>query len=254
MKAGPVLRARNLNLQRGSRPIYFDLSLDFGTGITAVLGPNGVGKTTLLEALSDPTSVKDGLIELEGRTVGSDLQPAEYFARTGFMPQKWAFYRGFSVQESITYSAWLKGLSSSQARSATVAVLKDLDLESVAKERVHRLSGGVQQRVGIAESFVHAPSVVFLDEPTVGLDPEQRHVVREYLKMQATSKTVVVSTHLTDDVEAIADRVVVISDGRVVFDAPPHALAARATTSGSAVPSVEAGYLKVIQARNQVGS
>lgn len=246
VEEGPVLRAQKLTLQRGSRSIYSDFSLEFSTGITAILGPNGIGKTTLLEALADPTTIQQGRVEVKDGLVGSDVTPAEYFAAIGFLPQKWTSYRGFTVRDSVFYVAWLKGLNASRARPAVGSVLADLNLQHLSKERVHKLSGGMQQRVGIAEAFVHEPAVVLLDEPTVGLDPEQRNVVRRYLKAQSDSRAVIVSTHLTDDIEAIADRVIVISNGGAVFDGTPAELAACGDGTAVAATGVEAGYLEVV--------
>jgi ABC-2 type transport system ATP-binding protein len=248
--AGPVLRAQNLFLQRGSRPIYADFSLDLDVGVTAILGPNGIGKTTLLEAMADPATITRGELILGGDRVGAHVPLSRYFARTGFLPQKWSSYRGFTVRDTIAYVAWLKGLGGKEASSAVRRVLSDLDLERLATERVHKLSGGVQQRVGVAEAFVHAPDAVFLDEPTVGLDPEQRNVVRRYLRKQADARAVVVSTHLTDDVEAIADRVIVVSGGHAIFDGTPAELAGAGVSGTAAATAIEAGYLEVVRRIN----
>jgi len=247
MKKGPVLRAIDLSLQRGSRFIYEDFSIDLEIGLTAVLGPNGVGKTTLLEALSDPATIRRGEVRLNDEPFERGSGDAPYFARTGFLPQKWTSYRGFSVRDTVSYVAWLKGLDSRASNDAVARVLRDLDLEHLARERVHKLSGGIQQRVGLAEAFVHDPLLVLLDEPTVGLDPEQRSIVRRYLKNEAKTKAIVLSTHLTDDVEAIADRVVVVLKGSIVFDGTPDELVALNTAAENNTAGIEAGYLEVIR-------
>jgi ABC-type multidrug transport system ATPase subunit len=254
MSSGPVLRAQHLALHRGSRSIYSDFSLDLSYGVTAVLGPNGIGKTTLLEALADPEGIRRGTLELDGRRLGRELRIARYFAETGYLPQKWSSYRGFTVRDSISYVSWLKGLRRAASRDATNRVLRELDLENLASRRVHKLSGGMQQRVGIAEAFVHSPRMVFLDEPTVGLDPEQRAVVRSYLRAQALTCGVVISTHLTDDVEAIADRVIVLSGGQAIFDGSPAELAALSRSSELNSSPLEAGYLEVVRRANGVSA
>jgi ABC-2 type transport system ATP-binding protein len=250
---GPALRAVSIRLLRGPRAVYSDFSIDIGTGLTAVLGPNGVGKSTLLEGLTDPSVLVGGHIEINGLTVHGDVTIEDYFRRTGFLPQRLDFYRGFTVRDTVEYTAWLKGLTSRDARRATSAVLEDLDLVSFASTRVHKLSGGLQQRVGIAEAFVNGPEVVVLDEPTVGLDPEQRDVVRRYLKAAAATRTIIVSTHLTDDVQSVADRVVVVSGGGAIFDGTPSELASQAGRGEHGGTALEAGYLEVVR-RNQSGN
>jgi ABC-2 type transport system ATP-binding protein len=250
----PVLRAVDVTLGRGTRVIYRDFTLSLERGITMILGPNGTGKTTLLEHLVDPRDLLDGHLEFEGRAVGADLPLRDYFARLGFLPQKWVAYGGFTVRDVLRYSAWVKGLSSRESRLAADRALEAFGLASRSRTLVGRLSGGLQQRVGIAEAFVHGPSLVLLDEPTVGLDPEQRSVVRRYLRAQAHSAAIVVSTHLTDDVEAIADRVVVVADGVVLFDGTPAELAELGASGGGPGSRLEAGYLAVIGQRSGVAS
>ncbi|MBF4625208.1 ABC transporter ATP-binding protein [Clavibacter sp. VKM Ac-2872] len=244
----PVLEAVDITLGRGSRIIYKNFNITLRQGITMVLGPNGTGKTTLLEHLASPRDILDGHLELQGRPVGSDLPLRDYFARIGFLPQKWESYSGFTVIDTLEYVAWLKGLSSPKARSAAQEALVAFGLTDHAKTSVAKLSGGLQQRVGIAEAFVSNPDIVLLDEPTVGLDPEQRSLVRKYLKSNAQSKAIVVSTHLTDDVDAIADRVIVVADGVALFDGTPAELAQRGETMNGDDSPLEAGYLSIVGA------
>ncbi|TPG05170.1 ATP-binding cassette domain-containing protein [Curtobacterium flaccumfaciens] len=244
---GPALRAVEISLQRGSRAIYSNFTIEFGRGLTAVLGPNGIGKSTLLEGLTDPARLTTGRLEYDGLVVGKELRAEEYFRNIGFLPQRLDFYRGFTVRETVEYAAWLKGMNSRAARKAADSVLAELDLAAYAKTRVHKLSGGMQQRVGIAETFVNQPAIVVLDEPTVGLDPEQRDLVRRYLKDAAAVRTIIVSTHLTDDVKAIADRVVVISGGGAIFDGKPDELASRAEGADPSGSGLEAGYLEIVR-------
>ncbi|WP_435740150.1 ATP-binding cassette domain-containing protein [Clavibacter nebraskensis] len=244
--AQPVLEVVDIALGRGSRIIYKHFNITLRQGITMILGPNGTGKTTLLEHLVNPDDMLDGHLVLHGRRVGQALPMQDYYGRLGFLPQKWESYSGFSVSDSLEYVAWLKGLSSTAAKRAASESLAAFGLSGHAKMSVSKLSGGLQQRVGIAEAFVNDPDVVLLDEPTVGLDPEQRSLVRKYLKANAESKAIVVSTHLTDDVDAIADRVIVVADGVALFDGTPGELAERGETDKGHNSPLEAGYLSIV--------
>jgi ABC-2 type transport system ATP-binding protein len=241
----PLLSAESLTLYRGRRLIYNDLSVSFRTGVTAILGPNGAGKTTLIEGLLDPGRERRGRILLQGAIVPEQVSLRKYFSQVGHMPQSWAYFAGFTVQESVEYAAWLKGVGSRQLRLAAEESIDRVGLTAERGVKVRKLSGGMRQRVGLAEALVHDPKVVFLDEPTVGLDPSQRAMFREVLRTRGQGRSVVLSTHLTEDVEAIADRVIVVSDGQIVFDGSPSSLAARAKTVGNS-SQLEAGYLAVI--------
>ncbi|WP_375404934.1 ATP-binding cassette domain-containing protein [uncultured Amnibacterium sp.] len=245
---GPVLTAESLSLHRGRRRIYEDLHLSFDVGVTALLGPNGAGKTTLIEGLLAPERAAQGRVLFRGQAVPSTVPLREFLSKVGHMPQAWAFYSGFTALETVEYMGWLKGLTSSQARAAAVSALAWVDLTAQQDVRVRRLSGGMRQRVGLAETFVNNPEVVLLDEPTVGLDPAQRAMFRDFIRSRSTDRAIVISTHLTDDVAVLADRVVVVDAGRVVFDGTVDQLTERAGPGDASASAIEAGYLAVIGA------
>ena len=240
-----ILTCENLTVARGRKLIYRDFSISFGTGVTTILGPNGAGKTTLLEALVRPDRVKDGRVFLDSQEVFSDVQLPEFLERLGYMPQKWAFYRGFSVRDSLRYTAWLKRLPANDVEYAVDSSLAWVDLMDQRNEKIRRLSGGMRQRVGLAEAFVNAPRAVLLDEPTVGLDPAQRAMFRRFVRDRSEGRAVILSTHLTDDVEAMADRVVVIANGKLAFDGSPFELK-KLGRAAEGFTALEAGYLSVI--------
>jgi ABC-2 type transport system ATP-binding protein len=240
-----ILRAERISLARGRRRIYEDLNLSFGQGITAILGPNGAGKTTLLEGLLRPGDLGGGSLSLDGEYVPHDLSVSAFLKQVGHMPQDWRFFTPFTVQESVQYVAWLKQLPRASVEEAVVRVLRATDLLEQREAKIRKLSGGMRQRVGLAEAFVNNPRLVLLDEPTVGLDPGQRALFRQYVRAQANDRAVVLSTHLTDDVDAIADRVLVVSDGTVLFDGSPTSLAELGAGATGMTP-LEAGYLSVV--------
>ncbi|WPR64596.1 ATP-binding cassette domain-containing protein [Glutamicibacter protophormiae] len=246
-----ILSAEALSARRGRRLIYDGLDTSFGPGITAILGPNGAGKTTLFESLLEPTNLHAGSVALNGETINTPSQLRQYYSRIGYMPQNWQYFPGFTVREMIEYGAWLKGVPSKSLNHLAEQAIEWVDLTSSADTRIRKLSGGSRQRVGLAEAFVHNPDVVLLDEPTVGLDPAQRALFRKFLKSRSENRAIVLSTHLTDDVVAIADRVCVVNHGRILFNGTPTELSEKSTDSSSAVSAVESGYLTVISASDE---
>jgi len=242
-----MLSACGLTLRRGRRRVFERLDLTLHPGITVLLGPNGAGKSTLLQALANPRDISSGDLLLDGGSVlESRGSEREYLGDTGFMPQRWRFFPGFTVSESVEYVAWLKRMSRDAIRDAALRALDTVRLSERRHDRVSRLSGGMRQRVGLAETLVNSPAVVLLDEPTVGLDPAQRSVFRAALREGAGDRITLLSTHLTDDVAVLADRVIVIDDGRVLFDGAPADLSARGSGDGEAPSRIESGYLALL--------
>lgn len=171
----------------------------------------------------------------------------KYSRQVGYMPQQWGFYPAFTALESVEYAAWLKGVSSNRLRSVATRALSFVGLLNERSKKVRQLSGGMQQRVGLAESIAHAPRILILDEPTVGLDPVERTRFRKYIQEGGGAESVLFSTHLTDDVQAIADRVLVVRGGSIVFDGTPGELANQAAGHVAGATALEAGYACVIE-------
>lgn len=169
----PILSTRRLSLYRGRRCVYHDLSFSLYEGVTVLLGPNGAGKTTLLEALVSPDRVKRREVLLDEEVVVDGKQLQAYHSRLGYMPQHWQYVAGFTAQESVEYAAWLKNVPSRRTRAAASQALSLVGLADQGKDRVSRMSGGMRQRVGLAEALVNDPRIVLLDEPTVALSDHQ---------------------------------------------------------------------------------
>jgi ABC-2 type transport system ATP-binding protein len=166
----------------------------------------------------------------------------------GYLPQTLGFYRGFTAREYVEYVAWLRRMPSSEIPLAADRALSRVDLADRADTKLRKLSGGMQRRVGVAQAIVNDPRLLLLDEPTVGLDPEQRVGFRELLRELGSDTCVVVSTHLVEDVAHACDTVTIMDEGRVVERTDPHALAARGLDSESAGDSaVERGYTATLR-------
>ena len=243
----PLLTVEELTVRYGKRTIVADLDLDVGVGITALLGPNGAGKSTLLNALAQPRRRNSGTISLSGYVLGSTREAQRrYQSYLGFMPQHWQHFPSFTVMESVEYVGWLKLMKGQKLRERATWALDQVGLLDKQNDQVSKLSGGTRQRVGLAEALVNDPDVILLDEPTVGLDPAQRAAFRTALQAMKSERAVVLSTHLTDDVAAIADRVLVMADGVIHFDGTPTELAGRSNLSGELSTRLEAGYLNAL--------
>ena len=201
------------------------IGLELQPGITGLLGPNGAGKTTLLRILATVLAPDAGRVRLLGLDPQDAGQRVNIRRRLGYLPQDAGLHRGFTAFEFVDYVAILKEMTSAQARHAEVRRVLDLvDLGDVRSRKIKTLSGGMRRRVALAQALLGDPDLLLLDEPTAGLDPEQRLRFRE-LVSAAPHQTVVISTHQTEDVAALCARVVVLDHGTIRFDGAPGDLA-----------------------------
>jgi len=195
------------------------VDLAFQPGITGLLGPNGAGKTTLMRIIATVLAPDDGEVRLLGRSPSTAEALAEVRRRLGYLPQEMGFPRGFTGFGFVDYMAVLKEWTARAGRHDEVRRVLDLvDLGDVATKRVRALSGGQRRRVALAQAMIGDPDLMLLDEPTAGVDPEQRVALRQVLSRAGERSTVLLSTHQTEDVAALCDRVVVLDQGRVRFD------------------------------------
>jgi ABC-2 type transport system ATP-binding protein len=203
-----------------------DATFALSPGVTGLLGPNGAGKTTLLRILATVLAPDGGSV----RMMGSDPASADgrlAIRRTlGYLPQEPGFHRAFTAFDFVDYVAILKEWGDRRARHDEVRrVLTLVGLEAEMHKRIRNMSGGMRRRVAIAQSLIGAPPLLLMDEPTAGLDPEQRLRFRELLSAHAANATVLLSTHQTDDVAALCQHVIVLLDGEVRFAGTPAELA-----------------------------
>jgi ABC-2 type transport system ATP-binding protein len=201
------------------------MTLEAGQGITGFLGPNGAGKTTLLRILATVLSPDAGEVRVLGLDAGRAADLVRIRRRLGYMPQEPGFYKGFTVFEFVDYVAILKEMTERRARHAEVARVLDLvALTDVAGKKIRAVSGGMRRRVALAQALLGDPALLILDEPTAGLDPEQRLRFRERVSELAEDRIVVLSTHQTEDVAALCNRVVVMNHGATLFAGSPRDL------------------------------
>jgi ABC-2 type transport system ATP-binding protein len=224
------------------------VSLAVGPGVFGLLGPNGAGKTSLLRMLATVLPPSSGTVRLLGRDPGGPAARTEIRRRLGYLPQNLGYYPSFTVAEFVEYFALLKEMPADQVPKAVAAAIERVDLGPKARSRLRTLSGGMLRRVGIAQAIVNEPELLLFDEPTAGLDPEQRVGFRSLIRDLGRQATVVVSTHLVEDVGAACSEVGLMAEGRVVFRGTPDELTAQGAGSEAGDSALERGYSAVLAA------
>ena len=224
------------------------VTLETGPGVFGLLGPNGAGKTSLLRMLATVIPPNSGTMRLLGRDPGGYGPRREIRRRLGYLPQHLGYYPGFTVAEFVEYFALLKEMPAARVPAAVAAAVEQVDLGSKAGAKLRTLSGGMLRRVGIAQAIVNEPQLLLLDEPTAGLDPEQRVHFRALLRDLGQCATVVVSTHLVEDVGAACTAVALMDQGRIVVHGTPGELTARGEGFGTGDAPLERGYSAVLTA------
>src|SRR5690349_2169640 len=216
---GSSISLRGVGRAFGATRALADIDLDLEPGVIGLLGPNGAGKTTLLRVLATALSPSQGEVRVLGRDPEVPADRTEIRRGLGYLPQEIGFPRGFTAFGFVDYIALLKEWTEPSARHAEVRrVLDQVGLSGAATKRIRAMSGGQRRRVALAQALLGSPPVLILDEPTTGVDPEQRVTLRGVLAEIARTSIVVLSTHQTEDVAALCERVVVLDRGRVRYD------------------------------------
>jgi ABC-2 type transport system ATP-binding protein len=225
------------------------VSMQAGPGVFGLLGPNGAGKTSLLRMLATVIQPSSGTLRLLGRDPGSYGPRREIRRRLGYLPQNLGYYPGFTVAEFVEYFALLKDMPPDRVPAAVATAVERTGLGDKAQAKLRTLSGGMLRRAGIAQAIVNEPELLLLDEPTAGLDPEQRVAFRILLRDLGERATVIVSTHLVEDVGAACTRVALMNQGKILFYGTPAELTARADgTDAAGDAPLERGYSAVLAA------
>lgn len=216
-----IVEVRDLSFSYGRRRVLTGASWTIGPGVNALLGPNGAGKTTLIKCMVGLARPSHGQVIIDGRGVIDGKVTQELL---GYVPQNPSLPGLAKVRDLVAYAAWLSGVEASRADAAVKAALGKMQVLDLATRRIRTLSGGQRQRVALATGIVHDPRVLILDEPTVGLDPGQRLKLRGVIQQFATERPVLLSTHLTEDVEHLADSVGVLVNGKIQYQGPTSQL------------------------------
>jgi ABC-2 type transport system ATP-binding protein len=225
------------------------VSLTGGPGVFGLLGPNGAGKTSLLRMMATVLPPSSGRMSLLGRDPRGYGPRREIRRRLGYLPQNLGYYPGFTVAEFVEYFALLKEMPAKQVPLAVATAVERVGLADRARTKLRTLSGGMLRRAGIAQAIVNEPELLLLDEPTAGLDPEQRLEFRALLRDMGQRATVIVSTHLVEDVGAACTEVALMDKGKIVFHGTPTDLIARGEGTGAAGDApLERGYSAVLAA------
>ena len=190
-----------------------DFSLELGE-VHALLGENGAGKTTFIRMLCGILKPTNGTVTFDGMDVSSE----EYRAILGYLPQEFGYYPDFTGMDFLLYMSSLKGLTKTTAKRKAIKLFELVNLSDCAKKKIKTYSGGMKQRLGIAQALLNDPKVIILDEPTAGLDPKERVRFRNLIKELGKDSIILLSTHIVSDIENIADDVIMMKDGQIIFE------------------------------------
>ena len=246
-----MLSVRNLvKVYPGPVTALQGVSLDIGTGMFGLLGPNGAGKSTFMRILAGVLEPTSGSVSLDGRDVLAD--PDALWSVLGYLPQDFGFFPHLTGQAMLEYLLELKGVATGkETRKLAASLLERVNLAYAAKRKVKEYSGGMRQRLGIAQAVAGDPRLIIVDEPTAGLDPEERHRFYRILAELAEHRTVLLSTHIVEDVAVLCPRFAVIRNGKVVAETSPTE--ARRMLAGSIFEgAVATGDLAALQTAKRV--
>ena len=221
-----MISVKNLSKYFGDFCAVDDVSFAVQPGeILGFLGPNGAGKSTTMKMLTGFLNPSSGAIDMMGFDVAKN--PVEAKRELGYLPEGAPAYADMTVKASIEFVGKVRGYSGAELDERVARVVRQVELEKVLSKRVETLSKGYQRRLGLAQAILHDPKVLILDEPTDGLDPNQKHQVRELIRNLSKDKIVIVSTHILEEVSAVCTRAMILAEGRILFDGTPDDLAAK---------------------------
>ena len=218
-----MIEIKNLTKKFDQFVAVNDLSFNVGEGeVLGFLGPNGAGKSTTMKVITGFLSPSSGSISIDGNDVS--IKPVDAKALIGYLPEGAPCYGEMTPLEFLKFIAEIRGFQGKECINRVQNVIREVELQKVCMQSIETLSKGFKRRVGLAQAILHDPKVLILDEPTDGLDPNQKHHVRELIKSLAKDKIVIISTHILEEVSAVCSRAIIIDAGRIVADGTPEEL------------------------------
>ena len=208
------LLINSISKSYGEKKAVEGIAFKFKPGIYALLGPNGAGESTLMKMICTLEEPDNGNICFDGKEIHT--LKSEYFEKLGYLPQDWGYYPQFTVKDFMNYFSVLKGIPANYSKKEIRKLLEMFGLENLYKKKIRTLSGGMTQRMGIAQALLGRPDILVLDEPTAGLDPKERLNFRNILNDYSKDKIIILSTHIVSDVEVLANEILIIDAGKLI--------------------------------------
>ncbi|MGI6744533.1 MAG: ATP-binding cassette domain-containing protein [Eubacteriales bacterium] len=239
---------RNLSKSYGSNLALDQFTATFEPGIYALLGPNGSGKSTLMNIITDNLKADSGEItytDNSGTEENVLKMGVRFREKIGFMPQYPGLYPNFTVERFMWYMAALKDIENTEAKQQISEILAVVELDDIPRRKIGALSGGMKQRLALAQAVLGDPEILILDEPTAGLDPKQRIAIRNYISKISFNKIVIIATHVVSDIEFIARDIIMLKKGVIVDSAPPHELTQKIESKVWILPCAETEVQKL---------
>jgi ABC-2 type transport system ATP-binding protein len=238
-----TLRVMNLTKSFGSLVAVDNLSFSATQGeVVGFLGPNGAGKSTTMKMITGFLTPTSGTAYIGGYDIKE--QPLEAKRIFGYLPEGAPSYTDMTVMQFISFIADIRGIAKAEKALKINEVINKVNLQSVLQQRIETLSKGFRRRLGLAQALIHDPSVLILDEPTDGLDPNQKREVRKLITNMSKDKVIILSTHILEEVEAVCDRVIVVDAGKIILDSTPQELK-RKSPQQSAITALEEVFISI---------
>ena len=221
-----VLSGKNISMTYGNRVVLDDINIDIRAGeVTALLGPNGAGKSTTMKMITGFLEPTSGTVEVNGHDVLEN--PLAVKKSIGYLPEGAPAYGEMTVKSFLNFIADIRQLTGANRQKRIDEVIDLINIKNVVDQSIETLSKGYKRRIGIAQAIMHDPNILILDEPTDGLDPNQKHEVRNLIKEMAQDKAIIISTHILEEVDAACTRAIIIATGNILFDGTPQELIAK---------------------------
>jgi ABC-2 type transport system ATP-binding protein len=218
-----AIKIKSLSKSFGAIDAVCNISFDVGYGeVLGFLGPNGAGKSTTMKMITGFLEPTSGTVEVNGHDVLED--PLSVKRSIGYLPEGAPAYGEMTVKSFLNFIADIRELSGSLRKNRLDEVIEKINIGTVIDQSIETLSKGYKRRVGLAQAILHDPDILIMDEPTDGLDPNQKHEVRNLIKKMAEKKAIIISTHILEEVDAVCSRAIIISSGKLLFDGTPEQL------------------------------